>query len=389
MRKPVAVVVGFTKSRSLAAMSLRPLLSLKDRGIVSRIVYVVGADPALDGYAAYVADLPGVEAHRSPDFPKAGLGRGGVSLRSQMANLRTGLDLIDDDEALVIKTRPDFVVDEGFLAHKILNFDRLCAPSNLYELYDFGMPEPVFKRKVWVPWADANAPFFVEDAFFMGLKADVAKLAVGGADTHLYLLNDENYDKYNNYMHVWRYAAAFVDAYPVFRRYLDEAPLFRYDVKYRYNQAVYTSDNTFHWMLLIANAWLLATNFHIDLGRHLQMKVYSARSNEKADWSNLDTLAVASPYSNADAWRDLAKPGGFLPFVKSAYARLLDGNWLESIFTKTDLRDFTSGTVCQALEAAAYRPDAVKGFEGPYYDAMRKFKALFEEAEARTAAAPE
>ena len=42
-----------------------------------------------------------------------------------------------DPEALIFKTRPDFVANAEFLAGKLTNFDSLCAPSLLP--YTFGV----------------------------------------------------------------------------------------------------------------------------------------------------------------------------------------------------------------------------------------------------------
>ncbi len=83
----------------------------------------------------------------------------------------------------------------------------------------FEMPKPIFKSKIWTPWADANQPFFYEDAAFMGRKDDVRKLTlpVSSAPTRTCWSVEPCY----HYYHIVRFAKAFLPAYPMFKGYLE------------------------------------------------------------------------------------------------------------------------------------------------------------------------
>ena len=63
--------------------------------------------------------------------------------------------------------------------------------------------------KIWIPWADANAPFFYEDAAFIGLKRDVKLLADRKAEDRLGILAEK---QYGWFAHVIRFALPFFPA---------------------------------------------------------------------------------------------------------------------------------------------------------------------------------
>ena len=177
-RPVVAVVTGFTKSTELAEISLAPLRVLKLDGLIDRILAVTWDSAELNPFVAPLAAMDDVELVRVPQ-PKLAEGRYQNGAIYQIRNLQAALALVPEEDALIFKTRPDFVAREDFLADKIEGFERYCAPSELEKTIGVDMPASPFARKVWLPWADSNQPFFYEDGAFMGLKQDVAQLASG------------------------------------------------------------------------------------------------------------------------------------------------------------------------------------------------------------------
>lgn len=213
-RPAIALVTGFTRNEELCRRSLAPLRELKRRGLLDRILAVTWDGAELDACVAPIAAMPDVELVRVPQpvFPMAGAPyRKGIGM--QIRNLEAALALVREDDALILKTRPDFVIDTEFLAGKLANFDKLCAPSLLPYTFGVEMPDSPFEMKIWVPWADSNQPFFYEDGTFMGLKRDVAQLADRRAEDHIVDLDDATYSWT---AHILRFIMPFLGDYPIF-----------------------------------------------------------------------------------------------------------------------------------------------------------------------------
>jgi len=128
------------------------------------------------------------------------------------------------------------------------------------------LPAAPFKARLWIPWADANQPFFYEDAGFMGLKCDVAKLVTPRVAEKLSPLATKT-NTHGPFAHVVRYASIFCAEYPMFRRYLREYKYFTNDMDYRNILITALMKEAFYWQLVVTHAWILATCFHVDCGR--------------------------------------------------------------------------------------------------------------------------
>ncbi len=177
MRPTDAIVTGFTKNAELYRRAFAPLQELKQRGVLRSIRYVTWDSAEIDGF---VMPLDGVDIVRAaqPQVEGNGSRRGFVY---QTRNLEAALAQVKDD-ALVVKLRPDFILRTGFLEGKLRDFERLCAISPNAKAFGHKLPRTPFERKIWIPWADANQPFFYEDAAFIGLKSDLKKLVVPDLD---------------------------------------------------------------------------------------------------------------------------------------------------------------------------------------------------------------
>lgn len=370
MTRPViALVTGFTRSGELCRRSLASLRDLKRRGVLDRVMAVTWDDATLDPFVAPLRDMPEIELIRVPE-PQIG----GAPYRKgtifQLRNLEAALALVPEPDALIFKTRPDFVADADFLADKIVNFNRLCAPSLLADTFDVEMPESPFQMKIWLPWADANQPFFYEDGAFMGLKCDLAKLADRKAEDYLGILEDKTFGWF---AHVVRFALPFLDGYPIFRRYLEDFHCFPNNTNFRMDMLRTVNEQAFFWHLLVVHAWILATNFHVDCGAKGQLGLYTNISNQQADWSNFATLQVNPPYDDVEGWRNCQHPGGVLPGAGRVYGRLVDDAWQNALFTQPVLNDLTPDDIRGVLRNATfYAQGLLAGAEDEYYAALEK-----------------
>ncbi len=304
MPRPIdAIVTGFAKSRELAELSLAPLLQLRQENVLRRIVCVTWGSPEIDAYAGWMDSHDDITLARVPQPLVEGTGnqRGAAY---QIENLRAALALLPDDGALTLKTRPDFVFAVEFLREKIVSFDNWSTvpPRTIFGV---AMPKPVLQNRMWIPWADSNQPFYYEDAAFLGTKRDLQRLVTKLTREDIAVLGDGTC---GSFVHAVRYAKPFLDDYPLFRRYLKEYRYFASDVEYRRKFVEHIVKDGFFWHVLVAHAWILHSQFHVDAGEHGDLRFYSNNANPGSDWSRPDTLKLANPYDGLAIWRAGTQP---------------------------------------------------------------------------------
>jgi len=358
-----AIVTGFVKSPALLRRSLAPLLQLKQEGVLRSIACVTWDTGEIDPYVAPLAEMPEVSLVRVPQPAVQGTGnqRGVVY---QARNLDAALSQIAGEDPLVLKLRPDLVVNVDFLRGKIANFDTLCAVPDAQSALGVKMPKPVLHSKIWIPWADSNQPFFYEDAMFLGRKKDLRKLITPLSREDMDILGDP---LCGQFAHVVRYARIFVSRYSLFAEYLRNYRYFINDLDYRRHLVPHLLNDGFFWHVLVAHAWILHSQFHVDAGRQGEISFYANNVNQNADWSNPDSLRNAPPYDYIDKWRAGTKPGEATSSVKRAYGRLADDAWQCAFFTR-ELPDFPRATLKRLLENIAMcRDGRLKGIESDFY----------------------
>ncbi|HEY0282318.1 MAG TPA: hypothetical protein VGC27_06825 [Rhizomicrobium sp.] len=340
-RSAVAVVVGYTKREGLLRKSFAPLRRLKQAGVIDRILYVTWDKPELDAWLADAAAMPEVELVRVPEPEVSGKPYQKKHFY-QTHNIATALSLVPGDETLVVKLRPDQVIDEVFLASKILAFDHCCAPSRPAACFHVAMPPSPFKMKVWTPWADSNQPFFLEDGLFAALRGDAIKLVTPAGDDIVRRYGDERSLWITN---VARYIAPFLPDYPIFERYLQAFNLFAQNDACRIEMLNAVITDIFFWHLVIANAWILADNFHIDCGRQGQIVFYPPEGIEPGEDKGPDkpfeTMAPRHPFDQVETWRAGEKPGSVFHNISRLYGRLMDDSWQHAIFINPSTTDVT------------------------------------------------
>lgn len=369
-RTAVAIVTGSTKHRALCEMSFAPLLVLKSRGVLDRIIYVTWGSPWIEGFVDMAADTPEVELLRLPP-PKVS----GSPLRREFThlnrNLAAALSLVPDPNTLIVKLRPDFVFDQDFLTDKIQYFDALCAPSEFAGRLGVRMPPSVFSSKIWIPWADANQPFFFADEAFIGLRRDVEKLVSKPSERQVDVLGDGSSGWIAQ---VLRYATPFFADYPIFERYLHEFHRFSQDLQYRRAVLPVLLGDPFFLSLIIANAWILASNFHVDCGKSGDLAFYPQSIVGEGDIP-LSGMNAASPYNAVEVWREHQNPGSLAPCISRVYGRLVDDAWQRLLFSGPVLADVTLRQIGDALRLiGSYRDGTLKEFEDEF---TRKLTTLY------------
>ncbi|HEY4274665.1 MAG TPA: hypothetical protein VGM68_04220 [Rhizomicrobium sp.] len=368
MRPTDALITGFCKAPQLALQAIAPLRRLHRQGHIRNIHYVTWDNPDLDPHIAPIADNPEIQITRVPQ-PDA---QGHINWRGvvyQVRNLEAALALVPEDDALVLKTRLDFVPDTDFLRSKIMNFDTLCAPVSNIAPNGVPMPAPVLGNKIWIPWADSNQPFFYEDALFLGVKRDIQKLVTPLNEADEVILSIE---KCGSYGHAVRFAKIFLARWPLFHGYLRHYDVFVNDFSYRTRLLAVALEDGFFWHLLIAHAWILYSQFHVDSGQPGELRFYANNVNRHADWSRPETLKPANPYDHLPNWRSDTRPGEAAHSVRRTYGRLVDDAWHTALFTQP-LPDLPAEILANLMSNTAASHDGrLAGIERDCYAALDK-----------------
>jgi hypothetical protein len=371
MTRPVdAVVTGFTKNAALCQVSLAPLLQLKVEGVIRNIHYVTWDGPELDGYVSH-ATMDGVSVTRVPQPAVTG-GANQKSVLYQVANLDAALAQVAEPDALIVKSRPDFIYSVDFLRAKIEGFDTYSAIDRNAMAFGTRLPDPPLVRKIWLPWADAGQPFFYEDGAFIGLKRDVAKLVT--SDVGSIFAPIANPGDCGSISHVVRFAPVFLDSFPIFKRYLAEYSVFQNDPDYRVALARLLMDDPFYWHLITAHAWVLHSAFHVDCGAQNDLMFYPNTRNAGADWSSIRSLRLGNPYDAVTGWRNATLNGAAMfAMMARPYARVLDDAWQSRMFSE-GFPDFPQHMLQQfPRNIALYATGLLNGFEDAFYAKLRHF----------------
>jgi hypothetical protein len=361
-----AIVTGFTVHEPLMRRSFAPLLALRRSGVLDRVLYMTWDTATLDGYVAPALEWPEVELVRIPQPQVSGTPhRRGFVYQSR--NLAAALELVADPDELVFKTRPDYLIDENFLANKIATFGTWRTAPDFSHRIPPVMPPSPFKARIWVPWADA-APFFYEDGAFMGLAGDLARLADPVADEIVQYCGDE---RAVNIAHVVRFAVPFLDNYPIFLRYIRDFHLFRMEFFYRRKTAPLFVNDAFFWHMAVAHAWILANSFHVDCGRKGQLHIVESDTARRGLGKTVEEICNNVIYRDVETWRAYEEPGTFLPLLAKPGTRLMDDDWQTRLFSGPVEQGFSYENLLLMLEnVRRYRSGVLDALEQTFYDGL-------------------
>jgi hypothetical protein len=369
LRPTDAIVTGFTRSSELARHAFAPLLQLKQEGLIRAVRYVTWDKVAMDACVLAVEALGGVEISRVPmPAPEGNATQQGVIY--QVENLSAALARVPEDDALVVKLRPDFVFRTEFLRRKLKEFERRSVIETASQAFGIELARVPLKRKIWIPWADSNQPFFYEDAAFMGLKRDLGLLVTPRIEAKLGILDDP---LCGMFAHVVRWADIFLPSFPIFGRYLAEYAGFKNDIEYRKSLIPLLLDDPFFWNLILANAWILWTGFHIDCGDKNDLLFFPNHRNPNIERMAAAELNLGTPYDEVQRWRIATRAGlGILPGVDCLYGRLMDGAWPRSVFTDS-FEDVPAGMLTKlAFGVSRYQAGVLASAEDAFYAKLRR-----------------
>jgi hypothetical protein len=365
-----AVVIGFTKNPELCRRAFAPLLDLRQQGLLRDIHYVTWDSAEIDAFVAPAQSLDGIKIARVHQ-PETWGNRNQRGIVYQTRNLAAAFARVVEADALLVKLRPDFIFRAGFLKTKLQNFERVCASSTTHSFEGARLPSSPFERKIWIAWADANQPFFHDDAAFIGLKSDLAKLIDPDLERQLPLLEDLSC---GSLVHVLRYVRVFLADYPMFVRYVEEYGAFVNDMDYRKKLVPMLLSDAFFWHLIVAHAWILHTSFHIDCGRAGDLAFYPNTINADTDWSDLARIKPAPPFGHVEQWREGTNAGKeATPALTRVYGRLMDDAWPRALFSQT-MTDMPPGMLGRLARGVAhYSAGGLAGIENAFYAKLAAF----------------
>ncbi|MDR3527152.1 MAG: hypothetical protein P4L57_07705 [Rhizomicrobium sp.] len=367
-----AVVLGFSKTSVLVEHSFAPLRQLRQEGHLRNIHYVTWDSPELDRFVAPVEQMADVQITRVPQPVVSGTPPQ-KTLVYQTHNLNTALSLIKESDTVVLKTRPDFIANTDFLRDKLANFERHCGhvPRSAWGV---PMPKPVLRKKVWLPWADSNQFFFFEDSSLIGLKVDLAALNLPVTPADLETLEQPLCE---HYYHIARYAKTFLPGYPMIRAYLDNFKYLTNYPQYRLEMLAHVINGSYFLFLVIAHAWIMHSQFHVDCGTQDTLRFYPNLRNMTTDWEDPTQWRLALPYDEVAKWRFTEEAGLFYPNIKRVYGRQLTDGWQKAIFSQK-LPDFPHKILVGMLEHISRAGDGrLRGLEDDFYRDLKLFYARY------------
>lgn len=365
-RPVIAVVTGFNKIEVLNRLGFEQLRKLHAAGVIDRILYVTWDSPRLDPLIEPIATVPGLELVRIPEPQIEGVSLQ-KSITYQIRNLEYALELIDDDDALLLKTRSDLIfANENFIREKIETFDSWSAPSDLPSRLKLHTPPPAFTRKLWIPWASASEPMFFSDVAFIGLKRDIHKLADRRAEPYLEVLKEDN--RNDRISHMCRFLAIFDSDYPMLKNFFHNIRYYMSTLDYRDYFAYICGRHPYFWRLALLNAWILETHFHIDGGHNGDIIFCSNRANTYTQFTKLEDLRFEPPMNVIDTWRKNMEVGSLKVCWKYTITVLASDAWQRALFTHRRVDDYLHRDIVNMLaDAVRYEPSQIGKMEEAFY----------------------
>ena len=363
-----AIILGFAKSALLTQQSFAPLRQLKQEGHLRAIHYVTWDSPEIDAFVAPVLAMPEVQVTRLPQPMVQGTAEQ-KTLIYQIHNLDRALSCIAEDDTVVLKSRPDVLIKTEFLRNKIVHFARDCGtvPNSALGV---AMPGPVLRNRVWTPWADSNQPFFYEDAALMGRKDDLRNFVIMPTRTDLGTLNAP---MCAHYYHIVRFAKPFLSSFPQFQDYLRHYRHLTCNWGYRMALIKHVLNGPYFLFLIVAHAWILYSQFHVDCGALGDILFYPNTRNKKTDWSKPEGWQQALPYEDVEEWRKTEMPGWIVPNIGRPFGRLVSDAWQTALF-EGEVGDLPRTTLLAMLTHISQCADGrLSGLEKAFYDDLAQF----------------
>ncbi len=250
MSKVTVLICGQVRHPEILELSLRAFEQMRQAGLVHSIVISSWTDDARaiveivqglgmrDGIELMVANPP--KMYSAGNF------------LPQMTLLYNGLLEVDSD-AVVLKYRPDVLVDYGKLAMAIGEYVTHPQPAEMFE------------AKVWVPYFEASQPFCIGDVMYMGRRNDLMKLCNfdirHDARTPIFNNPDVNISIQSGGTEIRTFMPHFLARYPVLNEYDQIWYLAGYDMPWRKKLLDFNYDSPLYWEYFGAFFHALQKNF--------------------------------------------------------------------------------------------------------------------------------
>jgi hypothetical protein len=224
MKKVSILITGLNPhSPENLIKSIKDFTKLRDRGIVRDILFstwIGEIDKAVNLRKFLIKNKVIIIENEEPKtygvlYPGPG------NVWCQTKTLDRGLSQIDED-TFVLKTRTDIYIKPEFLL-------KLFSDKSKKEFEISKGIDPIFSKKIWIPWFEMTVPFYVADECFFGLCKDLKKL----------IHYDASYFT-NNIVpwapeHLMRFIHPFRNLFPILETYLKYTPNSGVDYEVRVN----------------------------------------------------------------------------------------------------------------------------------------------------------
>jgi hypothetical protein len=215
------IICGLLRGFNALALSLQPLLTLRGRGQIDRIIMSTwNAEVSKNPREAKLLKNCGVEIIGS-DFPQELDRPSGVF--HQMLSLDRGLDYVDCD-SLVLKTRADVVFGDIETLEAVISQDLTIGKQ--YFSLDCNQ---ILSKRIWTPNFLPMFPFFMADLVFLGVARDLRKLCNYEMMVEAYQIKGrpEQSQPHRGVCgapEIRRYLGPFLNMFPMFREYQNVWP---------------------------------------------------------------------------------------------------------------------------------------------------------------------
>ena len=196
------IFTGLVRNLDLFIKSLEDFSKLRSENMIGDIIFSTWVGE-IDKYDGLRNTLEKYDCHLVESEPPA---KSIGFIWHQMKSLYLGLEQVEDN-LYCLKTRPDLYIKPEFIRKLIGNTDDL----------NINLPneqEPIFEKKIWIPYFEITKPFYMSDECFWGKAVDLKKLVNFDASY------DVLYDINCGIAHIRRFMHPFVERTPMLREYL-------------------------------------------------------------------------------------------------------------------------------------------------------------------------
>ena len=307
--EPINVIfTGLVRDQELFVKSIKDLAELRHENMVDEIIFStwIGEIDKYDGLrnALEVYDCHLVEGDPPP--------RSQSNIWHQMKSLYLGLELIKGN-SYCLKTRADLFIKPEFIRKLISDKDYL----NISLQDDHN---PIFEKKVWIPYFEITKPFYMSDECFFGKTIDIKKL----------VNFDASYDVLYNIdcgiTHIRRFIHPFVQKNTFLKQYLRYAAYSGHFTPFRFEILEYNLKSDFYLRCLAIYYQILHTYFRVESDYTPEQFIFRHECINPT--VALDEKEFRSNFAPKKSWN-----------VKDGHIYAYNEAWLDNLFNRSMYSD--------------------------------------------------